>query len=98
MTSELSPILEITASLSSDTSYSIDAVLSSTYISKGTIQPSQTKQLYNGDYNIQSSLTEDIVLDTKDKVMTDDITINKIGITTTSNESGGYTLYIGKEN
>lgn len=98
MASELTPILEITASLSSDILYDISAVLSSTYVSKGTVQPSQTRQIYNGDYEVDTSLTEDIVLNTKNKVMTDDITINKVGLTVTSNASGGYTLYIGQEN
>lgn len=97
MASELISVFKITASLTSKSS-NIKANLTTAYVSKGTIQPSQTKQIYSGDYEIESSLIDDIILNTKDKVMTDDITINKIGITTTSNESGGYTLYIGKEN
>ena len=49
---------------------------------------------YNGTYDVKSSF-DDNVLPTKDKFMNDDVTIHKIEQYETSNESGGYTLYIG---
>ena len=52
--------------------------------------------LYKGDYSIKSSF-EDTVLPTKNKYLTDDISIHKMNQSETSNASGGYTLYIGDE-
>lgn len=56
-----------------------------------------TKEKYEGDYTIAPSTEEDIVLVTKDKLMTDDLTLKKIPFHETSNDSGGITVYIGKE-
>lgn len=51
---------------------------------------------YTYTYDITASLTEDQVLPTKGKFLTDDIVINAVPSTTTINPSGGYTLYIGE--
>lgn len=55
------------------------------------------KKKYEGDYTVIPSTDEDIVLETKDKIMTDDLTLKKIPFHETSNDSGGITVYIGKE-
>lgn len=50
--------------------------------------------LYDSNYDIEMGF-DDIVMNTKNKFLTDDIVIKKVPISTTSNESGGYTLNIG---
>ena len=50
---------------------------------------------YTDTYTVDSSF-DDTVLPTKNKFMSDDVTIHKIEQYETSNESGGYTLYIGQ--
>lgn len=87
MSSDLIPIYGISGKISIDSEFSIT----------GTVQPFQNREYYDGVYEVNTSLTDDIVLNTKDKVMRDDVTINKYGLTVTSNSSGGYTLYIGQE-
>ena len=56
-----------------------------------------TKKKYEGSYLITPSTDQDVVLKTKDKLMTDDLTLKKIPFHETSNDSGGVTIYIGKE-
>lgn len=56
-----------------------------------------TKEKYEGNYIVTPSAEEDIVLETKDKLMTDDLTLKKIPFHETTNDSGGITVYIGKE-
>ena len=51
---------------------------------------------YDGDYVVKSSF-EDFVLPTKNKYLMDDISIRKMNQSETTNDSGGYTLYIGDE-
>ena len=50
---------------------------------------------YDGEYVITPSPHEDISLDTKNKLLDGDITIEIIPYYETSNLSGGYTVYIG---
>lgn len=52
---------------------------------------------YEGEYEVQASLTDDIVLRTAHKTLKNDITVRKIGIHEVDNPSGGYTLTIGSE-
>lgn len=52
---------------------------------------------YNGDYIITPKANSQIVLDTSDKILLDDITIKKIPYYETSNSAGGDTVYIGSE-
>ena len=61
----------------------------------GMVEPTPVQESYNKDYEIDISLTDDIVLPTKGKVMNDDIVVKKVPVTEVSNESGGYTLTIG---
>ena len=51
---------------------------------------------YLGPYEVVPSTTDNIILETKKKTMTDDVTVFKIPYYETSNESG-YTVYIGSE-
>lgn len=51
---------------------------------------------YEGSYAVESSFS-DTVLPTKHKFLSEDIKIDRIAQSETSNPSGGYTLYIGKE-
>lgn len=61
----------------------------------GTVTPAPVQETYDESYDVQTSLVEDIVLNTKGKLLTDDITINKVPVTEVSNVSGGLTLTIG---
>lgn len=51
---------------------------------------------YNGDCHVTPKCSEQI-LPTRDKHMTDDVTIRAIPMYTVSNETGGDTVYIGSE-
>ncbi len=52
---------------------------------------------YEGEYEVQTSLTDDIVLATKNRTLRSDITVKKVGMYEVDNVSGGYTLTIGSE-
>lgn len=52
--------------------------------------------VFNGDYIINPKSTQQILL-TKDKQMTDDVTIKPIPYFETSNEEDGITIFIGSE-
>ena len=52
--------------------------------------------LFDGQYVVDPLFTEQ-TLETKDKKMLDDVTINPIYVADTSNLSGGITVYIGGE-
>lgn len=67
---------------------------------KGTISVytgESQKESYDGEYSVTPSTDEDVVLKTKDKIMSDDLTVKKIPYEMTSNDSEGITVYIGKE-
>lgn len=51
---------------------------------------------YVGDYIVTPKVSEQ-TMETKDKVMTDDVTIKSIPFFNVSNNSGGTTVYIGSE-
>ena len=51
---------------------------------------------YIGDYEVIPTL-EAQMLPTKDKVLTDNITVKSIPVFSTSNNSGGNTVYIARE-
>lgn len=53
------------------------------------------KQHKYKDSYVAISSFEDLVLQTKNKFLEDDILIEKMNMSETSNPSGGYTLYIG---
>lgn len=50
--------------------------------------------VYTGEYEVNPSFTEKI-LETQNKLMTDNVTVNGIQIEQVSNTSGGLTVYIG---
>ena len=51
---------------------------------------------YEGDYNVKPTFSG-AVLETKDKRMTDDLTVDPIYVGDVSNPQGGITIYIGGE-
>ena len=51
---------------------------------------------YDGNYQVVPKSTEQ-VLSTKDKKMTDDVTVKAIPYFETSNEENGVTIFIGSE-
>lgn len=50
--------------------------------------------IYDGEYMVSPSFEEQ-VLNTKNKVLTDDVTIGAINVSRISNPQGGNTVYIG---
>lgn len=61
----------------------------------GSISRAPVKEVvYPGPYTINPEF-EDQVLDTSQKMMTDDVTVKAIAVSRTSNPSGGITVYIG---
>lgn len=53
-----------------------------------------TGDLYGGPYVVDPSFDQQ-TLQTKNKTMEDDVTVNAIMVSRTTNLSGGYTVYIG---
>lgn len=53
-------------------------------------------ELFTGDYEVTPRIQSQIV-PTKDKVMSDDMTVKAIPFYNVSNTSGGHTVYIGSE-
>ena len=51
--------------------------------------------IYEGDYEVVPSAHNDIILETAEKRVIDDITVKKITKFETANPGGGYTLTIG---
>lgn len=51
---------------------------------------------YEGEYIITPLAFTDQILDTKNKVLTEDIVVQKVPKYETSNVSGGYTVYIAE--
>lgn len=62
-------------------------------IEAGKVNP---KQRYDGDYEITPKISE-TVLHTRQKFMTDDVTIFQIPFSSVTNEQGGQTVTIGIE-
>lgn len=54
----------------------------------------RTDDVYDGSYNVIPRVYEQ-VLETKDKLMNDDVTVEIIPLTKTLNHSNGYTVTIG---
>lgn len=89
MKAKLSKIGSLSASLSKVNS--ISARLSNLNQISATIHDDD---IYDASYDIEVGF-DDIVMNTKNKFMTDDIVIKKIPVSIASNDSGGYTLNIG---
>lgn len=60
------------------------------------ISTSGVTEQYGGEYEVTPRIVSQ-VLQTKQKVMTDNLTIKEIPFFDVSNTSGGTTVYIGKE-
>lgn len=52
---------------------------------------------YNGEYTIVPASNDEQVLDTQNKVLRENIVVEKVPFYETSNLSNGVTAYIGKE-
>ena len=52
-------------------------------------------ETYDGPYEITPKVNTDQILQTKDKLMEDDMTVHEITIASVSNPSGGTTVTIG---
>jgi hypothetical protein len=61
-----------------------------------TVTKEAEYEYYEESYSVTPKATSQ-VLETKSKLMKDDLTINKIPFFETSNEQGGNTIYIGDE-
>lgn len=53
-------------------------------------------EMYDGDYKVTPK-TQEQILETKDKLMADDVTVRKIPFYETTNNTGGTTVYIASE-
>lgn len=51
---------------------------------------------YDGEYVVTPLAKNEVVLETSGKIMLDDVTVRKVPYFETSNDSGGYTVYIGE--
>lgn len=51
---------------------------------------------YDGPYEVTPLVASDVVLETRKKLMRDDVTVRKIPQYEVSNDAGGYTLTIGE--
>lgn len=64
----------------------------------GTISSgSNNGSIYDGEYEVTPDVTEAQMLPTAKKYLTNDIVVNKVPYSETSNSSNGLTVYIGKE-
>lgn len=68
---------------------SFDLSFNKEYITRTTLPT------YDGEYVIEPT-SQQQVLNTANKAMTDDLTIKRIPYAETTNDKGGTTLYIGK--
>lgn len=60
------------------------------------VQIVEHQNLYTGEYTITPDITP-VVLPTRDKLMTDDVTVRKIPLWEIGNPQGGKTILIGGE-
>ena len=54
-------------------------------------------EAYEGDYTVTPKVTRELTLETKRKVMKDDVTVKKMPQFEVANEAGGATLILGDE-
>ena len=64
----------------------------------GVFLTSGPKEIYDGETVVTPRAAGDVVLPTKDTVVKEDITVRQIPFYATSNEAGGNTIYIAREN
>lgn len=78
--------------------HSITGDISSALSIQGSVSPGQLAPrfpIYDGVYEVTPLAQLDIVLDTANKILQNNVTVNKIPYFQTSNLSGGYTATIG---
>lgn len=63
-------------------------------VSGGSIQ--YQGETYDGPYEVTPLVASEVVLETRKKLMRDDVTVRKIPQYEVSNDAGGYTLTIGE--
>ena len=55
----------------------------------------QSREKYEGETTVRPSTEREITLETREKIVREDITVEKIYFSETSNAQGGETVYIG---
>lgn len=78
--------------------YSISSNISNTFSISGNLSTTAltpTYPYYQGVYQVSPIPELDIILETSNKILQDDIIIKEIPYYETTNESGGYTVTIG---
>lgn len=63
-------------------------------VSGGSIQ--YQGETYAGPYEVTPLVASEVVLETRKKLMRDDVTVRKVPQYEVSNDAGGYTLTIGE--
>ena len=54
-----------------------------------------SEEIYEGSYDIEPDTSDEQILPTKRKILSDDIVVRKIRYSETTNPSGGCTVFIG---
>lgn len=75
---------------------SLRGTLSPTSALSGVVSPSSpiSDNWYDGEYEVTPLADQEIVIETRNKTMSNDITVNTIPYLETSNEFGGITVSI----
>lgn len=61
------------------------------------IYQAEVQDTYTGDYEVTPKVTRELTLETKRKVMKDNVTVKKMPQFEVSNDAGGATLILGDE-
>lgn len=61
------------------------------------IREASPSDVYHGDYAVTPKVTKEVVLNTKTKIMKDDVTVKKMPQFEVANEAGGMTLILGDD-
>lgn len=77
-----------------DETETLSATLSTQHTLRATIGATGSFPPYNGDYTVSPDF-DGTVLNTRGKVLHDDVTVEPILVSRTTNLSGGTTVYIG---
>ena len=66
-------------------------------IKSGALPPSGDYDTYSGDYNVKVPFGgDDAVLETENKLMRDNLTVEAVNVSETTNTAGGKTMIIGE--
>jgi cell division protein YceG involved in septum cleavage len=61
------------------------------------VHESTDGEIYQGDYTVTPKVTEEVLLQTKSKVMKNNVTVLKVPQFEVSNDAGGKTLILGDD-